>query len=61
VRISLKWMQQSVANVGRDLLAWMAIPLRRLETCTPIRCIERRQTQPEFTWNELPPEPRQAE
>jgi hypothetical protein len=61
VRIGLKWMQQCVANAGRALLAWMPIPLRKLEPCIPSRGIERRQSQPWFTRIELPPRPRQAE
>ena len=60
MRIGLKWLQQCVANAGRALLAWMPIPLRKLEPCIPSRGVERRRRQPWFTRIELPPCPRQT-
>ena len=54
-RIGLHWLQQSITNAGRTLLAWMPIPLRQLEPCIPSRGVRRRQKQPWFTKVELPP------
>ena len=59
-RIGLHWLQQSVITAGRALLAWMPIPLQRLEPCIPSLGVQRRQQQPWFTRIELPPRPRQS-
>ena len=57
-RIGLHWLQQSVITAGRSLLAWMPIPLQRLEPCMPSRGVRRRQNKPWFSRIELPPPPR---
>ena len=64
LRIGLHWLQQSVIQAGRALLAWLPIPLQTLEPCIPSRGVRRRQQQPWFSWIELPrttnPAPLQA-
>ncbi len=55
VRIGLQWLQQSVITAGRARLAWLPIPLQRLEPCIPSRGIRQRQKQPWFTRVDLPP------
>ena len=58
-RIGLQWLQQTVVDAGRALLAWIPIPLQALEPCIPSRGVQRRQKQPWFTRVELlPPPPR---
>ena len=63
-RIGLHWLQNSVIQAGRALLAWLPIPLQALEPCIPSRGVSRRQHQPWFSWIELPkpthPAPLQA-
>jgi hypothetical protein len=56
-RIGLQWLQQTVVDAGRALLAWIPIPLQDLEPCIPSRGLQRRQKQPWFTRVELPPPP----
>ena len=56
-RIGLYWLQQSVIAAGRNLLAWMPIPLQTLEPCVPSRGVRRRQKRPWFSRIELPPPP----
>jgi hypothetical protein len=53
-RIGLLWLQQSVVNAGRALLAWTPIPLQALEACVPSRALKRRQKRPWFSRIELP-------
>ena len=57
-RIGLQWLQQTVVDAGRALLAWIPIPLQEMEPCIPSRGVQRRQKQPWFTRVELPPPPR---
>jgi len=58
-RISLKWLQQCVANHSKSLMAWATIPLRILEPCIPSRGVLQRQKGPWFTRIDLPPQQRQ--
>ncbi len=60
VRIGLKWLQQSVIDAGRALLAWAPVPRQKLEPCIPSRAVQRRRQQPWFTRVELPPKPPQG-
>jgi hypothetical protein len=55
LRIGLHWLQQSVIQAGRALLAWLPIPLQTLEPCIPSRGVRRRQQRPWFKRVELPP------
>lgn len=54
LRIGLLWLQQSVVNAGRALLARMPIPLQALEASVPSRALKRRQKRPWFSRIELP-------
>jgi Transposase DDE domain len=64
LRIGLHWLQQSVIQAGRALLAWLPIPFQALEPCIPSCGVRRRRQQPWFSWIELPrttnPAPLQA-
>jgi hypothetical protein len=61
VRIGLKWLQQTVSDLSRNLLPWAPIPLRGLEPCIPSRGVHRRRREPWFDRIELPPEPLRPE
>ena len=55
VRGGLHWLKQSTTTAGRALLAWIAIPLKILETCVQSPGVRRREMEPWFTRVELPP------
>ena len=55
LRVGLAALQMAVADVTARWMAWLPIPLQKLEPCVPSRKARRKQAQAWFSKVELPP------